>query len=1765
MLVPVRELLRCLVLVVLLAASAGAVYYPVGDLDEGRDVDLDDLRLFAEDWLNVACLVPGCDADFDGENGVNGVDFSLLAENWGGTALITEFMASNHSSEVVDEDGASSDWIEIHNPTDTAVNLDGWYLTHDPEELTEWEFPAVSLDPGEFMIVFASGKDRRDPDPDKPLHTSFNLNQGGDYLALVRRDGEIVVHEYAEEYPGQFPDISYGLAQHAEVLVESQAEVCYHVAAASDVQAEWTTVGFDDSSWDTAQTGLGFGSEQADLADVTKPGDFVQGVPNNGNWPGNEAPPNAIDDNVSTKYLHFEERGTGFQVTPSLGRTNVTGLTLTTANDQARRDPTEYALYGSNASINGPYTLIATGHVADFDQATEWPRFTKNSTPISFANTAAYDHYQLIFTDVRNPGNYVQIAEVEFLGVPAGSVASDIEGQMLNINASLWVRAKFDLTADDIEAFDILSLEMMYEDGFVAYLNGVEVARRNFSGALRWDSHADVNRPDDFAEEFETIDISEHADLLHEGSNVLAIQGLNDDRSDGQFLVLPELSAAGEVSVAQYFTGATPGQYNTAGLLDVVADTKFSHDRGFYDTPFTVTITTETPGAAIHYTTDGSTPSETHGTEYTGPISVNKSTCLRAMAFKPLCMSTNVDTHTYIFLDNAIHQPANPAGFPSSWNGTAADYQMDPDIVNDSRYRDLIRDSLLSLSSISIVSDVEHLFGPSGVYSNPVSEGAAWERPASVEWINSDGSTAFQVDCGLRIYGGAFRRMDLTRKKTFRLLFKRDYGPTKLRYPLFGEDAADEFDTIILRGGANDGWNNWGGTNTQYVVDEFMRRTQLALGQPSGHGTFAHVYVNGLYWGLYNPVERPERSFAATYFGGDKEEWDAINAGSLVGGSSRTTWNAMLGIIRGGMTGNEAYQRIQGNNPDGTNNPSYDDLLDVDNYIDYLFSNFWGGTGDWGGRNWYVACRWPPNAGGFKFFNWDSEGAIVIWSSLTTNVTGRSQAIQEPYTYLRQNPEFRMLFADHVHRHMFNGGAGTPEASYERYKELCDLVGEAIIAESARWGDQTGGTLYTPAHWQSRRDYVLNTYMPQRPAIVLGQLHGAGLYPQLDAPVIQVNSHDQHGGEIQPTDDISMVLTADVLYIDSELIPEGAPARVHVPIDDRLGLTWTARDFLPDASWTDGSTGTGVGYEAGNGYQSWINTDIRDLIYGKGTSVFVRVEFEWAGKVHFDKLQLKMRCDDGFVAYLNGARACKSDNVTNEVPGTATAGNHEAGETYDEYDITSVLDELIVGRNVLAIHGINVSKGSSDMLVLPRLIGRTIDDTPLTRPVLYTTDGSDPREAGGGRNPASTEYSGAFSLGASAKIKTRTFYNEQWSALNEATFSVGPVADNLRITELMFHPQDTGDPNDPNEEYIELANIGGQTINLNMVKFTNGVDFTFGSIELAGGGLVAVVKDRSAFEARYPGYSGVIAGEYSGSLNNGGERVEFEDAIGRTIQSFKYGDDWRAITDGGGFSLTIIDPAHPDPNSWGAKDGWRASAYVGGSPGWDDSGILPDPGAAAINEVMAHSHDAQPDWIELYNTTAEQIDIGGWYLSDSAADPKKYRIADGAKIDSGHYKVFYENTNFGEFSADPGRIKGFALSENGDAVYLSSAEDGVLLGYREAEDFGASPTGVSFGRYFKGSTGNYNFVMMEHETRAFANAYPKVGPVVISEIMYNPPYGDQTKEYIELHNTGPMGVSLYDFGEDEPWRFTDGIEYGPDAVSGRIRVSAGGGGCAWAL
>jgi len=473
----------------------------------------------------------------------------------------------------------------------------------------------------------------------------------------------------------------------------------------------------------------------------------------------------------------------------------------------------------------------------------------------------------------------------------SSEAANKLSDAMLNVNASLWARTEFTLEEGQGETFDTFSLRMKYDDGFVAYLNGNPVAWDNNPSALKWNSAAPADRPSEDSETFRSFNLMPYRDVLQGGMNVLAIHALNDNKSNDEFMLLPELVWTSESGVHQYFVTPTPRSYNITGAIGAAKEVWFSHERGFYNSAFNLTLSTETTDATIRYTTDGSTPSAGNGTVYVEgfPIPIGKTTCVRAVALKTGFLDSPVMTHTYIFLSDVKTQSPSGQlpgpGWPANGavNGHAMDYGMDPDIVNNSTWGPQMSAALLAIPSVSVVTDIENLFDPAnGIYVNPGGRGPAWERPASVELINPDQSDAFQVNAGLRIRGG-YSRGSWNPKHAFRLFFRSVYGEANLRFPLFGEEGTDKFDKVDLRTSQNYSWSHGGSGHNTMVREVWSRDMQGAMGHPYTCSRYYHLYLNGQYWGLYQTQERSESAHAEQYMGGEREDYDVVKADGAVG------------------------------------------------------------------------------------------------------------------------------------------------------------------------------------------------------------------------------------------------------------------------------------------------------------------------------------------------------------------------------------------------------------------------------------------------------------------------------------------------------------------------------------------------------------------------------------------------------------------------------------------------------------------------------------------------------------------------------------------------------------------------------------------------------------------------------------------------------------------------------------------------------------------
>ncbi len=1529
-----------------------------------------------------------------------------------GPLVINEFMAVNGTS-LADENGDRSDWIEIYNPTNQTVNLDGWYLTDDAGHLMQWRFPSASLLPNRYLTVFASGKNRTDPR--YRLHTNFRLDGDGEYLALVRPDGVTVSHEYAPAFPAQTSDVSYGIGSDATTFSVPDDDVLrYRVPAAADAGAEtaWMFPEFDDSAWPAFSKTSGIliteaGTEDPDYVEIQNVSDHPidtegwvvaanvgsTGRVNNAHTTYWQLPTvigagqvlYQDDDPESPEYywgdaISWRTAGYGWvMIVDDFG--NVADFVVWgyPAEQFASMDVTinghqitsgDWWNGDSAAAAGTDANSLQRRGDSDHDSAADWA-FVGPLSPLE-ENAGLLTPFT---TDVAT-GFGFDVGETGLGGTFMIDVAEPMHGQ----NASLWTRIPFEV--DNPALLDAMQLHVQYNDGFVAYLNGVEVARRNAPDVVGWNSAATGVQGVDESQQTEEFDLAEYLDQLRPGRNVLAVHGLNTAANDANFRMVADLTRLGK----QFFTDPTPAAANGAGSLGIVADTAFSVDRGFFDQPFEVAVTTDTPGATIRYTLDGSLPTEENGHDYTGPLVIDRTTTLRAMAIKPGHVPTNVDSQTYLFLDDVKTQ-TRPPGYPTATEDARyqLDYDVDPRVVDDPRYADEFISGLTAIPSVSLVMDVDDLFGRSrGIYANAIQSGLAWERATSVEYLDPAGGDQFQINSAIRIQGAYSRYPQESIKHAFRLIFKAPYGPTKLNYKVFDDSPVDKFDQLILRMSTHDSWhvhqNPWRADAT-YAADQWHRYTQLAMGNLSGHSKHVHLYLNGLYWGLYEIEERPNASFAASYLGGESEDYDAINGGGLRDGTM-AAWNEMYRIANG-----------QGPHGSLANAAAYEDLkryLDVGSFADYLIANIYSGNMDWPGKNYYAVRKREPGAG-FHFVSWDSEASFwkswggdppaadaSVWNGLNYPFFNNStHGAGYLYNRLKYNAEFRMLMADRLHRHFANGGVLTPQNAAAMYQQQLDKVHEALVPESARWGDAWRPSQpYTrDAELAANVAWLFGQFFPVRGDNVLKYFDEDGMVPDVEAP-----SYNQHGGSVA---------------VDFELTVDAAEGAIY-----------------------------------------------------------------------------------------------------------------------------------------------------------------------------YTLDGSDPRVSGGGFSPRALVYEGEpIRLDESTHVNARAFHGDEWSALNEATFLVDRPSP-LAITEINYHPYDPtaeelarqppgAAPFQTDDfEFVELQNTGGEPLDLTGVQFTDGIEFRFAEgTTLAAGAYVVVASDLDAFAARY-GDGIDVAGVFTGELQDGGEAIRLSTQFDEVIASFTYDDAnrWPGRADGKGAALELIDPAAMPGDGelraayLGDGDNWHSSVAYGGTPGAEPAA---DPGIA-INEVLTHTDAPLLDAIELLNTTGDEIDLGGWYLSDSwgwttdrlGGNYRKFRVPDGTVIAPGGYLVFDErdfNPN-GLWNPEAGERADweFALDgAAGDDVWLMEADAaGRLTRFADHVDFPAAASGESFGRY-PNATGD--LAPMQQRTLGEPNAEPRVGPIVISEVMYHPPAGGD--EFIELLNPTGTSVSLFDPARpDNTWRI-GGVDF----------------------
>jgi len=616
------------------------------------------------------------------------------------------------------------------------------------------------------------------------------------------------------------------------------------------------------------------------------------------------------------------------------------------------------------------------------------------------------------------------------------------------------------------------------------------------------------------------------------------------------------------------FLDPSPGTKNLYMSGPELASPLFGRKHGFFYSPFNLTIETTDTDAKIYYTTNGSEPDLQSGILYNGPIEITTTSVIRAVAIKPGWKPGKSITQSFLFPDDIINQPALPPGYPSQWgpytgiSGTAvADYGMDAEVLADPNSIEDAKKAFMELPSISIVTKRGFLFSRTNhpdtggiyIYTGPPLTntkdgiGVDWERPASFEYFTPDGSESLQVNCGLQLHGGHSRRPEKSPKHSFRIEFKKEYGPENLDYKFFGEDGAESFNSIVLRAGFNNSWVHHSSPErigAPFIQDSWAKDTHREMGHLASNGFFAHLFINGLYWGIYNPSEKLDKDYAVSYMGGEASDFDVIKDYNEVSDGNGEAWKKLMFMVNSGVASDPMYQFLLGNNADGTRDYRISPMVDPVSLSDYMILNFYAGNSDWDHHNW-VAMRSRVNPDkGFTFFSWDEE---KILENKNANILkeNNNNSPSRVFQQMRQNSRFQRLFADRVQKLCFDDGPLTPEKSAAIWKNRSLQIKDALILESARWGDyrrdvhryQSAGPfdLYTVnKHWMPVNDTMLISMFPDRRDIFVAQLRAAGLFPLIDAPVFKINMTQISDNEILRGDLLTIEAETDNIYYTTD-------------------------------------------------------------------------------------------------------------------------------------------------------------------------------------------------------------------------------------------------------------------------------------------------------------------------------------------------------------------------------------------------------------------------------------------------------------------------------------------------------------------------------------------------------------------------------------------------------------------------------------------------------
>jgi len=1307
-------------------------------------------------------------------------------------------------------------------------------------------------------------------------------------------------------------------------------------------------------------------------------------------------------------------------------------------------------------------------------------------------------------------------------------------------SSNKWVTTYFRhrFTVADPAAVAGLRMGMVIDDGAVVYLNGRELVRQNMPagpiGHLTFASSVISGSAETRFTEYRLGG----SDLVA-GENVLAVEvhqvnaGSSDlgfdlwltaERAQG-LEILDEVGfgpQVADVSMARSAADSrvweaqavpTPGSANAGSVVDDLRSAGVGVEilpiGGMSEGPVVVTMLAAGPGE-VRYTLDGSLP-RIDSPGYEGPLALASTTVVRARVFAAGRPPGAVATRTYL-----MGEPAR------------------------------------SLPVISVVADPEALFGDEiGICYNqrePLvssSSNAALglrdvykgkDAPGSLEWFEPGGG-GFRVGGGLRI-GGENNWVHGQRALNFAL--RGRYGDDAIKYDLFPGSRSGVHGSITLR----DGGDAWAKEMLRDGLWPFLAGDQLEVDTSDYRAGV--VYINGRYWGIHNVRSRWDKTWFAERKRADPDKVDHLQYGHVYSSSVR------LGVERGDSDDWLALLEFlaTADLADPVQWAYLESRMEVDSFIDFVVCESWGLNTSWRHNREFWREKRP--GGRWRWFLPDMDQTFRT-SQLSASVLADMLTRDEVLVRVKNSPFFRERLVQRWAAHLASTFA------VERVVGLLDRMAAEVEDEVprhvARWAPFNGMSLLSRASELQG----IKTFTASRAANMHGELRSRF---GLGEPVVLALGMSGSGrvrvagvmvdaGELLLFPGIPFSLEAEAapgyefdgwVGLEGGAVTEhrlevgGVVEAIFVPSGERVMGGEIDGDLLLDA--------------AGSPY-----VVAEDLVVpaGRVLTISAGVELRMESRVNLRVLgELRVEGSGAAHVWIGGRNGVRWGGISVEGQGATAELRYlvirGATRGHDPVKHPSAVsgyhaDLLLEHVDIDGCEGPVFARGGSTILRFCRLHTpytgdcinvkegyAEVEDSVFMGNLEPDTDAIDYDGVVGGAIRRNRIYrflgsnSDAIDLGEGCKdlvIEDNLIYH-----ISDKAFSVGQASEVL-IRRNVVHDcgigvavKDSGSVARVERNTFHRCGTGVGAYEKNFGK-GGGVAWVENSVFAGGSGPVFEVDQQSVLGVRYSLADSVLP---PGESNLRGD-PRFVDVA---VMDFGLRADSPARDAG--------DPLHPfDPDGtrvdMGAAYVYSANHY----PFRYEQTVV-------IEEVMANPGGGGSDWIELRNRTTVPVDIGGWFLSDRAGDLRKYRIAEGTVLPAGGHLVFFSAIHFGADSVDPGKVTPFGISATGETVYLSSATGDELSGYLAKEDFGASLAGVSLGNHYKAGSGTWNFVPLERPTPGAPNSPPRVGPVVISEIMAHPP-GHADSEYLELLNVGDEVVELFDAARGAGWKMTDGIDY----------------------